>query len=177
MSNSSSRAATQARKRIGSLAADLAALRGMTTGELAERYRELFGEPTRSRNKDYLRKRLAWRIQELAEGGLSERAIAQIDELAATTPPRWRSTRRGDDADDGGASNRDPRIPPPGTILRRDYKGEAHEVVVLQDGFEFRGQRYPNLSRVAKQITGTNWNGFLFWGLQRRTTKRTGGDA
>jgi len=176
MSSSSSPSESTARRRIGTVAAELGALKKMTTGQLAERYRELFGEPTRSRNKDYLRKRLAWRIQELAEGGLSQWALDRIDELAATAPPRCRSPRRQNSAN-GDGDDRDPRIPPPGTVLRREYKGEMYEVVVLQDGFEFRGQRYRNLSRVASQITGTNWNGFLFWRLQRRTTKKQNGEG
>lgn len=164
------------RKAIADLTGELAALERMTVGELAARYRELFGEPTRSRNKNYLRKRLAWRIQELAEGGLSPQAQARIAELASTAPPRWRSPRNSVQ-EPGANSGRDPRIPPVGTVLKREYKGVLHEVVVLQKGFEYRGQHYPNLSRVARQITGTNWNGFLFWRLHKRAAAVQDGEA
>ena len=75
-------------------AADLAALGRMTGAELAEKYLVLFGQPARSRNKDFLRKRLAWRIQELAEGGLSERALARIEELGANALASWRRPAR-----------------------------------------------------------------------------------
>ena len=61
----------------------------MTSADLAEKYVALYGTPPRSRNKDFLRKRLAWRIQELAEGGLSERALARIEELGAEAFATW----------------------------------------------------------------------------------------
>ena len=69
-----------------SLSGQLVALEKMTAGELVERYREVFGVPTRARNKAFLRKRVAWRIQELAEGGLSSRALAKIEELVMFAP-------------------------------------------------------------------------------------------
>ena len=73
---------------------------------------------------------------------------------------------------------RDPRLPPPGTVLTRAHGGVDHQVVVLEEGFEYQGQRFPTLSKIAKEITGTNWNGFLFFKLQRRTRgKATGGAA
>lgn len=77
------------------MGADLAALSRFTGPELTERYLVLFGQPARSRNKDFLRKRLAWRIQELAEGGLSERALARIEELGADALALWRRLARG----------------------------------------------------------------------------------
>ena len=84
------------RAAIATVAADLAALQRMTGPELADKYVSLYGCPPRSRNKDFLRKRLAWRIQELAEGGLSERALARIEELGAEAwASRCRSSRRG----------------------------------------------------------------------------------
>lgn len=92
---------TDKRKRavVADVAGQLAALGNMTVAELRERYREVFGEPTRSRNKDYLYKKVAWRIQELAEGGLSDVALARIDALAADgdraplrqSPRRWKA--------------------------------------------------------------------------------------
>ena len=166
----------QARGRVANLTDRLASLRSMTVAQLREEYREVFGEPTRSRNKDWLFKKVAWRIQELAEGGLSEEALARIDVLGEDAPIRWR--RRGRRADTPGAEpqeadveppQRDPRLPAAGTVLTRTYDGVEHKVTVLDDGFEHRGERHASLSKIAKDITGTNWNGFLFWGLQQRS--------
>ena len=65
-----------------------------------------------------------------------------------------------------------PRLPPPGAVLTRTFKGADHQVTVLDEGFEYRGQRHTSLSQLAREITGTNWNGFLFWGLERRTKRK-----
>ena len=80
----------EARHDMADIAKELATLKQMSVSELHEKYREVFGEPSRSRNKDYLRKKVAWRIQELAEGGLSERARGRIAELSAGLPDGWR---------------------------------------------------------------------------------------
>jgi len=170
------------REGVADVTEQLAALRSMTVAQLRERYLEVFDEPTRSRNKDWLFKKVAWRIQELAEGGLSEQALASIDELAEDVPVRWRQRRgqasaptsKGDATDAEVPEPRDPRLPPAGTVLTRAYKGVEHKLTVLDDGFEYRGERHASLSKLAKDITGTNWNGFLFWGLQRRSRSSEG---
>jgi len=148
---------------------EVAALQKMTTGELRDRYAEVFGEVPRSRHKQYLIRRIAWRLQANVEGDLSERARRRAEELAVdaevrTTPPR-----------DAGVSVPvtttkaevpvDPRLPNPGTSITRKYKGRTLEVRVLQDGFEFDGQTYKSLSAVAKAITGSHCNGFRFFNL------------
>ncbi len=168
-------ATSQARRATADMSRQLAELRVMTVGQLREKYREVFGEPTRSRNKVYLRKKVAWRIQELAEGGLSDRARSLLEELAAGAPVRWRGGSRRRKA---GASplpdadrERDPRLPAAGTVLTRRYKSNDCQVTVLEDGFKYRRKHYRSLSKIAREITGTNWNGFLFFGLQRRTRK------
>jgi hypothetical protein len=171
--------AAKARRAIADIPQQLAALKAMTVGQLRERYREVFGEPTRSRNKDFLRKKVAWRIQELAEGGLSDHARARIEELAAHVPVRWRKRSSGaaqasvtaSPAEASAPATRDPRLPPPGTVLVREHGGVEHRVTVLADGFEYDSQRYESLSKVARAISGTNWNGYLFFSLQRRTRK------
>lgn len=147
--------------------AELAALGAMTVGELAEKFRELFGVPTRTRNKDYLRKRIAWRIQEQREGGLSPRALERIAELAPQAPARWREPIQEIDGTEsaahGRASSRDPRLPALGTTLTRIHEGAEHRVTILEDGFEYRGKRHRSLSQIASLITGTPWNGFRFF--------------
>ena len=155
------------------LAAQLTALERMTVSELAARYREVFEVPTRSRNKAYLRKRVAWRIQELAEGGLSPRALARIEELAPLAPVRWRARQPSPApaltvvATAASEPERDPRLPPPGSVIVRVHGGVEHRATVLDDGFEYGGAHYPTLSQLARAITGTPWNGYLFFGLRR----------
>ena len=172
-----------ARKELADVPQQLAALASMSVPELAEKYQELYGEPTRSRNRDYLKKRLAFRIQELAEGGLSARAVARISELGDKLPERWRmrqveetksSASPPPAAADGRAAavdGRDARLPPPGTVLTRVFKGTQHRVTVREGGIEYEGQLHRSLSSVAKLITGTAWNGFSFFGLQASGSK------
>jgi hypothetical protein len=151
----------------------LAALQRQTVAALRQRYAELFGEPTRAGNRAWLIKRIAWRLQALAEGDLSQRARQRASELACDAdlrlgPPRALRLTLGEaNAWTKRRSSRahDPRLPPPGTLLRRRYKGMVLQVQVQEDGFVFDGQRYPSLSAVAKAITGSHCNGFLFFNL------------
>lgn len=153
---------------VAKTAADVAALGSLTVAGLARKYEELFATPSRSRNKEYLRKRLAFKIQELAEGGLSPRALARIDELNRNAPPLGpraaaKTARAPEPATPDPTPSRDPRLPVPGTVLTRVHGKTEHRVTVLDDGFEYKGKPYPSLSRIAREITGTSWNGFLFF--------------
>ena len=159
--------ARAARALLADVPGQLAALADMTATELADKYQALYGEPTRSRNKDYLRKRLGWRIQELVEGGLSSRAIARIAELGDGIPERWRR-RQAEETATTPPAPRDPRLPPPGTVLRRIYQGITHRVTVGDDHFDYEGERFKTLSAIAKRITGTAWNGYLFFGCSAK---------
>lgn len=168
MSGKRALASSAERAAVASTALQLAALEKMSVGELAEKYREVFGEPTRTRNKDYLRKRVATRIQELAEGGLSPRALDLIEQLASEAPVRWRQpvARNGNgDAQVVAITKapRDARLPAPGTVITRQHDGVEHQVTVLADSFEYNGKPYRSLSKIASTITGTPWNGFLFF--------------
>jgi hypothetical protein len=172
--NAKKRAAAN-RDEVADMAAQIAALERMTTGELATCYAEVFGEPTRSRNKSYLKKKVAYRIQEIAEGGLSARAKVRIEELAADAPIRHRQRRGAEAPSENAAPNssnpgqgRDPRLPAVGEVLVKVHRGTEHQVRMMEDGFEYQGERYTSLSKIAKEITGTNWNGFLFFGLTQR---------
>lgn len=153
-------------------------LQGMTAGELRERYAEVFGEATRSGNRRWLMRRIAWRLQALAEGGLSERARKRAAELARDAdirlrPPEWvnMASPPGDLRTVSGRleSKRDDRLPAPGTVLTRRYKGRDHLVTVLPGGFEYAGRAFRSLSAVAHAITGSHWNGFHFFGLTKPT--------
>jgi len=149
-------------------------LRRLTVGGLRQKYREAFGEESRSGHKDYLFRRIAWRLQANAEGGLSERARCRALEIANDADLRIRAPK-----DPGGSEashrtavgtvggGRDPRLPATGTLLTRDFKGRTHVVKVLADAFEYDGRTYRSLSAIAGEVTGTRWNGFLFFGLIR----------
>ena len=143
-------------------------LRQMTITQLKDKYLQLFDEPTRSGNKDFLCKRLAWRIQSLAEGGLSERARRRAEELARDADIRLTIPRTAELVPKTVTAplRSDARLPLPGTVLTRRYKGRTIQVTVLPDGFEHDGTRYRSLSAIAKAITGTQWNGLLFFGLK-----------
>jgi len=148
---------------------EIAALQRLMTGELRERYAELFGEQPRSRNRAHLIRKIAWRIQANAEGDLSERARRRAAELAIdadvrTTAPREKVVRLP--IATPPTTPVDPRLPKAGTSLIRKYKGRTIEVRVLADGLEFDGERYKSLSAVAKAITGSHCNGFRFFNLE-----------
>ncbi len=164
---------------VARTASDVAALSRMTGAELAEKYLDLFGQPARSQNKDFLRKRVAWRIQELAEGGLSERALSRIEELGSDALASWRRpvrlrTSASPQPPSGGVA-RDPRLPPAGTVVRRVHGTTEHSVTILDDGFEYRGERFRSLSKIARVITGTPWNGYLFFFGRANGTKSRAG--
>ncbi|WP_434345699.1 DUF2924 domain-containing protein [Myxococcus virescens] len=173
--------ARAARKELADVPQQLAALASMSVPDLAAKYQELYGEPTRSRNRDYLKKRLAFRIQELAEGGLSARAVARISELGDKLPERWRMRQVEETKATASppplppapapVDGRDARLPPPGTVLTRVFKGTQHRVTVQEGGIEYEGQLHRSLSSVAKLISGTAWNGFSFFGLKAGSSK------
>ena len=141
----------------------------MTVQALRLHYAELFGEWTGAGNKDWLIKRIAWRLQALAEGDLSERARRRAAELARDAdlrlnpPPRQATTTMAPPEPDSAPAPVDRRLPPPGTILTRPYKGQLVQVHVLTDGFAYAGRVYASLSAVAKAITGSHCNGFHFF--------------
>ncbi len=151
------------------------ALRQMTVGELRIEWQKLYNEPTRSRNKDYLYRRLAWRIQELRYGGLSAHAQSRINELAPAGFTRARTPQPPQDAPErvemARTLQRDPRLPSPGTIVVKTYKGRELRLVVHEDHFELDGQSFRSLSEAARHVTGARWNGWLFWGLKQRSRK------
>lgn len=152
------------------LARQLEALQDMGLAELRAQHRTLFGEEAKSKNLPFLRKKLAFRLQERVEGGLSPEALARIEELAPKVLPE----------DPARPSRvlmppvkakpqpiRDVRLPKPGTRLQRTFRGCTYEVDVKEDGFVYRDRTYRSLSAIAREITGTAWNGFAFFGLQK----------
>ena len=150
-------------------------LESLTGGQLRREYAELFGEASRSSNRRHLVKRIAWRLQALAEGGLSERARRRaaelVDECALRlSPPRGSEDPAGEAAavPAAGPRARDRRLLSPGTVLVRKYKGQVLQVTVLDQGFRHAGATYRSLSAVARAITGSRWSGLVFFGLAPR---------
>jgi hypothetical protein len=152
-----------------------AELQQMKITALKERYRELFGEDSHSHNRLYLVRRIAWRLQAIALGDLSKRARARAAELACDADLRLQPTaevcrlinRASTDAQ-RIARSCDPRIPPVGQTVTREYRCRSVCVKILADGFEWNGRVYGSLSAVAWHATGTRWNGYAFFGLERQ---------
>jgi hypothetical protein len=147
---------------------EVATLERLTIGQLRQRFAQLFGEATQASNRAWLVKRIAWRLQALAEGDLSQRARRRAQELVRDAdlrlnPPRSKTTTAPPPEPVRVPAPVDPRLPPPGTILTRPYKGQKLQVQVLHDGFAYAGHVYPSLSAVAKVITGTHTNGYHFF--------------
>jgi hypothetical protein len=149
---------------------EVAALQRLSVGQLRQRFAELFGETTKASNRTWLVKRIAWRLQALAEGDLSERARRRAAELACDAdlrlnPPQSKSTTATPPPPEavGMPAPVDHRLPPPGTILTRPYKRQLVQVQVLTEGFAYGGRVYASLSAVAKAITGSHCNGYLFF--------------
>lgn len=148
------------------IAAEINELRRMSGPELKDKYRTVFNEEPRSNNRDFLWKRIAWRIQELRFGGLSERAKARAAELANVADIRIRAPKGAFDLLPP-PQVKDRKMPRAGTRITREYKGQRIEVEVCEKGFIYAGRPYKSLSAVAKAVTGSHWNGRLFFGLDK----------
>ena len=141
-----------------SVLAQIAALKTKSLPQLRHMWSELFDREPPVLGRRYLEDRLVHRIQELHFGGLSDRARRRLDALADQLEPK-------------AARRRDPGRPIAGTQLRREWKGVEHVVTVREHDFEYGGRPYRSLSAVAREIAGTRWNGWLFFGLRNGTAK------
>ena len=138
--------------------ARLVALKTTSTPDLKKQWRQLFETEPPAFNRRYLESRLAYRIQELAYGGLKPETVRRLEKL-------------GEELDGGNATIRKIRAdlkPIAGTRLIREWQGVEHLVTVTTDGFEWQGRPYTSLSAIARAITGTRWNGWTFFGLKNR---------
>lgn len=136
-------------------------MQAMGLGELRDLYAEVFGEATTSRHKQYLIKRIAWRLQANNQGGLSDRAVARARELAEVAELRLTAPIP---AVVGGVPQGAPTTPHGGDQrLVREYKGQSIVVTVEPNGFRWKGELYGSLSAVAKAVTGSHWNGKHFF--------------
>lgn len=159
------------------------ALAAMNVPGLREEHRKLFGEEPASAHRQFLFRKIAWRLQADEEGGLSEAARELARGIARDTPLRNRvitnaAKRRAGLPDDRTAvttiqPGHDSRLPMPGGLIVKQHKGETIVVKVLDDGrFEYGDRRYKSLSAIAQDITGTKWNGLLFFGLTEKKNGR-----
>jgi hypothetical protein len=158
-------------------------LERMTVTELRRRYAEVFSEETRSYHKAYLVRRIAWRVQANAEGDLTERAqrlreraleIADDADLRMRAPgparppgPALLAAQTPATATAALPAASDSRLPMPGALLTREYRGRTIRVRVLPKGFDYEGTIYRSLSAVAQAVTGAHWNGYLFFGIEK----------
>ena len=146
---------------------EIARLRAMSLDDLADRYQAEFGRTPKIRHREYLWKRIAWKIQERRFGGLSNKAQATLEALIAEIElPPAEDTRMVTGKLRGPHK---PGMPSTGTILTKDWNGQRIHVEVLEKGFAYDGEVYRSLTAVAKAVTGTHWNGKLFFGLTKRS--------
>lgn len=139
----------------------LTALQELNTQALRAVWLETFKRPApKGMSRDLLLRALAYHMQEKAEGGLSKAALKKLASLVGPTGKSITQTQLSV-----------PRLKP-GTRLVREWRGETHHVSVLDKGFDYRGDRYASLSQIARQITGTQWSGPLFFGLRKARTAR-----
>jgi hypothetical protein len=137
--------------------ARIVSLKAMTIDQLKNSWRDLYSTEPPAYNRRFLENRLAYRLQELAYGGLKASTVRRLEEL-------------GDQLDGGNPRVRSRRVdnrPIAGTKLIREWQGNAYEVVVQVDHFEYQGRPYKSLSHIAREITGTIWNGWVFFGLKK----------
>ncbi len=150
---------------------EVAAMKRMTVSELRKKYAEVFGEPTKTRHKDCLLVKIAWKLQANEWGDLSDRARQRALDLAKNTDVRLTAPRKAPPPSGCPTTvgtihvSPDDRLPLPGTRITREYKGETIQVQVLPHGFECEGEIYRTLTAVAKAVTGKHWNGYHFFGL------------
>ena len=153
-------------------------LRRFSVPQLKREYGEVFSAETHSSHKQYLFRRIAWQLQAQSEGGLSERATRRAAEIADDADLRlgvpkgfWSWPEEGlarQLPQSVAPIHRDGRLPEPGSLLTRRYQGQQIVVRILEKGFEYQSRPFRSLSAVAREVTGTQWNGLLFFGLTGR---------
>jgi len=151
----------------------LPALARLSTRELRQRYQSLFGELATANNRIWMMLRIAWRLQAKALGGLTERALSRAAEIVneadlRLNPPtlrRKRTTSQVSSQLPDQSPTVDRRLPTPGTIVTRNYKGTTVRIKILSQGIEYEGNIFHSLSAVAKAVTGSHCNGYQFFKL------------
>lgn len=161
----------------------IAALAAMNVPALREEHRKVFGKEPASSHRQFLFRKIAWRLQADEEGWQPDKVRELAGGIARDTPLRNRVTtnvnkrRAGLPPEQTAVAtihpDHDPRLPMPGGLIVKQYKGQTHVVKVLADGrFEYDDRRFKSLSAIAQEITGTKWNGLLFFGLTEKKNGR-----
>lgn len=153
---------------------ELKRLMNLSVPQLQAEFERTSGEAARSNNRVYLTKRILWRLQAAAAGGLSERARQRAAQIADETKLRARPPAAIHAEFEQAVplpSSPTRGLPPAGSVITRKYKGRRLEVKVLETGFELDGTVYGSAGALAKAVTGSNWNGPLFLGLTKRRAK------
>jgi hypothetical protein len=136
----------------------LAALKTLSVKELKAEWEKQIGTAAPNNSRVFLELRIAYRLQELSYGGPDRETRRMLDLLADEVEGHNRRKHQ----------IADPRNPVAGTKLLREWDGVEHTIIVLKDGFDWKGRRFKSLSAVAREITGTRWNGYRFFGLRER---------
>lgn len=139
-----------------SILKQITALYGLSVKDLKERYLALLPEANAQANKSFLIRRIAYKLQENAYGGLAATAQEKLETLKTELNPI---------KDLGRKSCRGGRVPLPGTVITKIYKGKSIDIKVMPKGFEYDGKPYKSLSRIAHEISGVHQSGFVFFGL------------
>jgi hypothetical protein len=141
---------------MSALDSELAALPTLSAHQLRLKWQDLrCGEPTAAASRDLMIREIAYKMQERAQGG-----------LPPTIKRRLRTLAKEFEANGAGALAPAPLLKP-GTRLLREWGGKTHTVIVLEDGLEYGGERYPSLTQIARHITGARWSGPRFFGLRK----------
>src|ERR1035437_7584575 len=161
---------------------EIEGLRRASLADLRNRFREVFQEEARSRHREHLFRRIAWQLQALAEGDLTERARGRANEIAQDADLRKVAPRDFFNVGGGGGGEaveatrgdrpKDRRLPLPGAMLSRTWKGRTILVEVLANGFRYENRHYTSLSAIAVAVTGTRWNGLAFFALTGSNAKK-----
>ena len=143
---------------------EIMALKNAPVEELLRRYKELYGEDAAGTHRLYLWRKIAYRLQEREHGSLSAKAKGRLRTLIEEYDPINNKALRPDTVKRQHFL-RDQRLPIPGTLITKEYKGLAIEVKILEKGFEYKSKVYKSLTAIAKEITGCHWNGYLFFNM------------
>jgi len=145
-------------------------LKNMPLDKLKEKYEEVFeGSKMPSNNKVYLWRKISYRIQEQEYGGITVKTQGKIQQLIQQYDPINNKTLRPDNMSENHPKksnlSRDKRLPIPGTVIAKEYKGIKLQVKILESGFEYNNKIYKSLTAIAREVTGAHWNGYLFFNL------------
>jgi hypothetical protein len=130
-------------------------LRAMPVSDLVVQYETAFGKPPRNKNREWLWRKVAWKVQEQRYGGLSSLATKRLNELVAEMDLPLTAPRKATGIITG-------------TTLTRSYRGELIEAKRVDNGWAYEGVIYRSLSAVANAVTGSHCNGRAFFGLSKK---------